>query len=99
MLAHMWQVLCVSHPRRAEELIGNTRIEGRVTIRLINHLDTAMQIKNIRSSCIGTMSTCLSVVLLHLAGVAACNLIAPHCSEPCTTIPCLLCHWLLQASW
>lgn len=47
------QVLCVSHPRRADDLIGDVRIEGRVTIRLVNHPDTEIQIKDIRSYCIG----------------------------------------------
>ena len=50
----LWrQVLCVSHPRRAEDLIGDTRIDWRADIRLCNHPDTAISIKDIRSSCVG----------------------------------------------
>lgn len=55
--ARQAQVLCVSHPRRAEELVGDKRIEGRVDVRLVNHPDTALQIKDIRSSCIGGWSS------------------------------------------
>jgi len=43
----------VSHPRRSEELVGDANLDGHVTIRLVNHHDTDMQIKHIRSACIG----------------------------------------------
>jgi hypothetical protein len=43
----------VSHPQRAEDLIGDMRIDWRVAIRLFNHPETVIGIKDIRSSCIG----------------------------------------------
>lgn len=54
----------MSHPRRAEELIGDTRIDWRVDVRLFNHPDTAISIKDIRSSCMGAAALPLDSLAL-----------------------------------